>query len=130
MGLGGILSLFGLYKDAGFQHTKYQQREEAIYSINLEYFLFDKLWFYDIFKVRWKTANANDLSFFKLNCSGVNTPIPKMKIAYTESTALASLYFKVKFLKSLALGKLHPTKFFIFLGFSFRAIKRKYPRLK
>jgi len=46
----------------------------------------------------------------KINCSGVthgnsfreNTPIPKLKIAYTESTALASLYFKVKFLKPLA----------------------------
>jgi len=47
--------------------------------------------------IGWRFHNANDLSFFKLNCSGVNTPIPKMKIAYTESTALASLYFKIKF---------------------------------
>ena len=37
------------------------------------------------------------------NSSGVNTPIPKIQIEYKESTALASLYFNIKFLKSLAL---------------------------
>ena len=31
-----------------------------------------------------------DLSSFKLNYSGANTPTPKMQIAYMESTALAS----------------------------------------
>ena len=29
------------------------------------------------------------------NSSGVNTPIPKMQIAYRESTALASLYLGI-----------------------------------
>jgi len=50
-------------------------------------------------------GNANELSFFKLNFSGVNTPIPKMKIAYKEPMASASLYFKVKFLNSMALPR-------------------------
>jgi len=56
--------------------------------------------------------NANELSFFKLNFSGVNTPIPKMKIAYKEPMASASLYFKVKFLNSMALGS--PFRLFVY----------------
>ena len=31
------------------------------------------------------------LLLLNINCSGVNTPIPKIQIAYTESTASASL---------------------------------------
>jgi len=44
-------------------------------------------------------------SVIRLNCSGVNTPIPKMQTAYTEPMASASLYLKVKFLNSLALAE-------------------------
>jgi hypothetical protein len=48
----------------------------------------------NIWDTRVRFPNANDLSFFEQNSSGVNTPIPKMQIAYTESMALASLYLK------------------------------------
>ncbi|MCH9740340.1 MAG: hypothetical protein K0U38_05820 [Epsilonproteobacteria bacterium] len=35
-------------------------------------------------------SNANELSFFETDSSGVNTPIPKIQMAYKEPMALAS----------------------------------------
>jgi len=32
------------------------KERKGVIFIKLEHFLFDGLWFYDIFKVRWKTA--------------------------------------------------------------------------
>jgi len=51
--------------------------------------------------------NANDLSLFEQNSSGVNTPIPRMQIAYTESMALASLYFNIEL--NMTFDKIEPT---------------------